>query len=204
MLLIVAAHAAVVLMLPGSRSSIGWRALATSVSVGAVTPFLVFAHGQMAQVGWISPLGAHAIGEVAREQYFDQSVPFAVLAAAVVVAALAFRRPSARLPDGRSHHLVVLAVVWIVVPSNLLCSLGGQCTDVLPALPVLHRAGGRVATRGLRRRGGQIPDPDGRRAGGARRGGRAQLPLRATWSVRQGRNGLQPGGRCHRRACRGR
>ena len=119
-LLIVAAHAAVVLMLPGSRSSVGWWALATSVSVGAVTPFLVFAHGQMAQVGWISPLGAHTIGEVAREQYFDQSVPFAVLAAAVVVAALAFRRPSARLPDGRSHHLVVLAVVWIVVPTATL------------------------------------------------------------------------------------
>jgi mannosyltransferase len=119
-LLIVAAHAAVVTVLPGKRSGIAWWALATSFAVGAVTPFLLFAHGQMAQVGWISSLGAHTVGEVARAQYFDQSLAFTVLAAMVLAAALVFRRPSPNLPAGRSHHLVVIALVWIGVPTTIL------------------------------------------------------------------------------------
>ena len=119
-LLIVAAHAAVVTALPGRRSGIAWWALATSFAVSAVAPFLLFAHGQLAQVGWIPPLGAHTVGELAREQYFDRSAAFAVVAAVVLAGALVFRRPSPNLPNGRSRHLVVVALVWIAVPTASL------------------------------------------------------------------------------------
>jgi mannosyltransferase len=119
-LLIVAAHAAVVTALPGRRSGIAWWALATSFAVSAVAPFLLFAHGQLAQVGWIPPLGAHTVGELAREQYFDRSAAFAGVAAVVLAGALVFRRPSPNLPNGRSRHLVVVALVWIAVPTASL------------------------------------------------------------------------------------
>jgi mannosyltransferase len=119
-LFIVAAHAVVIALITGRRSAVlGWLT-ATVIGIAAATPFLLFARTQLAQVSWIFPLGSHTFGDVFIEQYFDKSIPFAVLAAVAVVAALLFRRPGSRLPEGSGWQLVIVALTWIVVPTAAL------------------------------------------------------------------------------------
>ena len=57
-----------------------WWAITSAVAVGAMTPLMLFAHGQSFQVAWIYPLNWHSVLDVVQHQYFDNSVPFAILA----------------------------------------------------------------------------------------------------------------------------
>lgn len=80
-----------------------WWAVASLAAVGAMTPFVRFAHGQVWQVGWISGLNRNLFLDVVHRQYFDHSVPFAILSGVVVVAAAVLRLTGApgpaRAPD---------------------------------------------------------------------------------------------------------
>jgi mannosyltransferase len=120
-LLVIAAHAALVASLAARqpRTVIGW-VLAAGTAIAAVTPFLIFSRTQIAQVGWIAPPGLHSVAEVLREQYFDHSLPFAVGAGLIMLAAALHRRPSRLLPENTGWRLVGVAVAWMAVPTAVL------------------------------------------------------------------------------------
>ena len=65
-----------------------------------MTPFIVFAHGQVFQVNWIYPVSWHYAFDIVQRQYFDHSVPFAILAAVAVAAAVVARLVGAPAPAG--------------------------------------------------------------------------------------------------------
>jgi mannosyltransferase len=124
-LLILAAHAVVVAVLSSPhRWAVAPWVVAAGTATVAVTPFLVFSRSQIVQVQWISPPGAHSVAEVLRAQYFDHSLPAAVLAGIVLVAAVLCRRPGRFLPEDAGRRVVPVAVVWMTVPTAvmLVCS----------------------------------------------------------------------------------
>jgi mannosyltransferase len=115
---IVAAHAVTVVLLARRRSTVVWWSIAAGATAALLIPFLLYCENQIAQVGWISPLGWHTVVEIAQEQYFDHSVPFAILAGVTLVAAAVLRRVL-QWPPG-SRELVAIAGAWIVAPTAVL------------------------------------------------------------------------------------
>lgn len=113
--LVVVAHAAVV---AGDRSvALRWAATAGS-ALALCVPFLLFTQTQIRQVGWISPLNWHTVVEIVQQQYFDKSVPFAMLAGAVIAATVvALRTGARRLPVDAARQLVLICAAWILVPT---------------------------------------------------------------------------------------
>lgn len=126
--LLVTVHAALLpLLVPaGSRKSpaIRW-AVSMVVALGAMTPFVLFAHGQIFQVAWIKSLNRSVFLDVVHRQYFDYSVPFAILAGLVVLAAIvtaiatrSARSSAATAPGDR--RLLLSALAWVVIPTAIV------------------------------------------------------------------------------------
>ncbi|MDI3315669.1 MAG: glycosyltransferase family 39 protein [Mycobacterium sp.] len=156
LVLLVPVHGAVIPVVargngPGTGKSAAARwAAASSVAVSMLIPFIVFAHGQIRQVGWISPLNWHNVIDVVQQQYFDRSVPFAVLAGVLIVAATVTVRTGARAPSRSTRSLVLVCTAWIVVPTaaSLIYSAIGEpiyypryLTFTAPAMAVVLAAG---------------------------------------------------------------
>jgi mannosyltransferase len=97
---------------------VGW-AVSSAVAVGAVTPFMLFAHGQSFQVGWIHSLTWHSLLDVLLHQYFDNSVPFAILAAIVLVTALTIRFTGRWHSVGDTRRVLIICGAWIAVPTAI-------------------------------------------------------------------------------------
>lgn len=118
-LLMVLVHA-VVLAAVTARRAVARRWIVTAaVAIAVLAPFLAFSRTQVAQVRWISPPGWHTVAEVVQEQYFDNSVAFAVSAGMVLgLASLAMRRFGQTDPGVRS--LVAISAAWIVLPTAVL------------------------------------------------------------------------------------
>jgi mannosyltransferase len=116
--LIAVPHAVAVLMVCNRRRTRTRWAAVTAAAVIVVVPFVLCCRSQSFQVGWISPPGPHSFAEVLVNQYFDDSVAFAVLAAAVLSAPLVARR--LRPTDDGTRRLVVMAVAWVVAPTAIL------------------------------------------------------------------------------------
>jgi mannosyltransferase len=109
---------AVVTPLVGRRKSvILWWAATSAAAAAIMTPFMLFAHGQRFQVGWLSRLNWHNAIDVLQHQFFDNSVPFAILAAVILLAALAFRCTGRWESDGDTGRLLTACAAWIVVPT---------------------------------------------------------------------------------------
>jgi mannosyltransferase len=109
---------AVVTPVVGRRKAVVLRwAIASMAAVAIMTPFMVFAHGQNFQVAWISPLSWHNVIDVVQHQYFDNSVPFAVLAAVVIVAAFAVRLTGRWESAGDTRQLLLACAAWAVLPT---------------------------------------------------------------------------------------
>jgi mannosyltransferase len=105
----------------GSRKSpVVWWAATSAVAVALMTPFIVFAHGQVRQVDWIYPISWHYAFDIVLRQYFDHSVPFAILSALLIVAAIAARLAGVRAPAGELRSLLIICVVWMVIPTAFL------------------------------------------------------------------------------------
>ena len=118
LLLIVPAHAVAVALAGSTPRDIRlWAAAATGAAT-AVTPFLMFTQSQLFQVRWIAQLGSHTVGEVLEKQYFDRSLPAALGAGAILLAALVCGSWPATGRPGRL--LPVLALTWIAVPTATL------------------------------------------------------------------------------------
>ncbi|OBI59662.1 hypothetical protein A5667_15100, partial [Mycolicibacterium fortuitum] len=115
--LIVIPHAAALALLGNRRARVRWAVVST-VAVLIVVPFILWCRSQSFQVGWISPLGLHTVTEVVLEQYFDHSVAFALVAAAMLIAPLVVSR--LRPTDSAIRRLAVIAAVWVVAPTAVL------------------------------------------------------------------------------------
>lgn len=116
-LMVIPHAAAIAVLCSRRRTRIRWA----SVTAGAIlvlVPFVLWCRSQSFQVGWISHLGLHSLIEVLVRQYFDHSVAFAVLAAAVLGAPLVVRR--LRPTDDGTRRLVLVAAVWVVAPTVVL------------------------------------------------------------------------------------
>ncbi|OBA60917.1 hypothetical protein A5647_12510 [Mycobacterium sp. 1100029.7] len=94
-----------------------WWAAATAVALGSMTPFVLFAHGQAFQVNWLFPISWHYAFDITQRQYFDHSVPFAVLSAVIMVAAIAARLAGAPAPAGDMRRLLTICIAWVVLPT---------------------------------------------------------------------------------------
>jgi mannosyltransferase len=122
LLLIPVYAAALPLLVPrkSRKSPVIWWAVSSAVAVGAMTPFLVFAHNQVFQVNWIYPVSWHYAFDIVLRQYFDHSVPFAVLTAVLIVAAVVARLKGLPGPAGDTRSLLIICAAWIVVPTVLV------------------------------------------------------------------------------------
>jgi mannosyltransferase len=119
LVLLVPAYAACLPAIQRRNSVLIRWAVASGAAVGVTMPFLVFAHGQLFQVGWISPLNWHNVIDVAQHQYFDNSVPFGLLVGVVIVGAIAVRHPGVTSPGGETGRLIFLCAAWIAVPTAI-------------------------------------------------------------------------------------
>lgn len=115
--LMVLVHAVTLAAVASRRAAVRRWVVTAAVAVAAVAPFLAYSRTQIAQVRWISPLGWRTVTEVLREQYFDHSVAFAVLAG-VVLSLLVLRR--FRPTDAGVRSLVAISAAWIVLPTAVL------------------------------------------------------------------------------------
>ncbi|HET7075475.1 MAG TPA: hypothetical protein VFI55_15535 [Mycobacterium sp.] len=120
LLLLVPVYAVMVPLLARTKSPVIRWAVSSAVAVGAMTPFIVFAHGQVGQVNWIYPVSWHYAFDIILRQYFDHSVPFAVLTAVLIVAAAVARLKGARGPAGDVRTLLTVCAAWIVIPTGLI------------------------------------------------------------------------------------
>lgn len=115
--LMVLVHAVAIAAMATQRAAVRRWLVTAAVAVSAVAPLLAYSRTQIAQVRWISPLGWHTVTEVLREQYFDHSVAFLVLAG-VILSLLAIRR--FRPTDAGVRSLVAISAAWIVLPTAVL------------------------------------------------------------------------------------
>ncbi|MGV7650892.1 glycosyltransferase family 39 protein [Mycobacterium kansasii] len=121
--LLVPVYAALLPLLAPARSRKApaiWWAVASMAAVGAMTPFVLFAHGQVWQVGWISELNRNLFLDVVHRQYFDHSVPFAILSGVVVVAAVVLRLTGAPGPGQGARPLLLAGAAWVLIPTAVV------------------------------------------------------------------------------------
>lgn len=118
--LLVLVYAAMLPLLAHGKSAVMWWAATSAAALGIMTPFIIFAHGQVWQVDWISKLQRNLFLDVVHRQYFGYSVPFAVLTGVIIVAAIAARLAGVRGPGGDAVRLSVICAAWIVIPTGVV------------------------------------------------------------------------------------
>lgn len=119
LVLLVPSYAVIVPVIGGRKPVVIRWAAASATVVAIMAPFMVFAHGQRFQVAWISRLGWHSVIDVLQHQFFDNSVPFAILTAVILLAALAFRLTGRWESDDATRRLLTACAAWIVVPPTV-------------------------------------------------------------------------------------
>lgn len=120
LVLLILVHFAFLWMLNRSRSNAVWWAATTGGALLAVSPLILLSLSQIAQIGWVLPLRARTWRDVFTDQYFDDSIPFAVAAGVVIAVALALQARPNRRCDDSTRRLVLMCVVWMVLPTALL------------------------------------------------------------------------------------
>jgi len=119
LVLLVPVYAVVTLVLRRGRSVLRWWAITSVLAVAASAPLLLFAHGQSFQVAWIYPLNWHNVLDVVLHQYFDNSVPFAILAGLILIAALSIRLKGRWHSVGDTRRVLIICAAWIVAPTAI-------------------------------------------------------------------------------------
>lgn len=123
MVLVVPVYAVMVPLLApdkARKSPVIWWAASSAVAVAAMTPFILFAHGQVWQVNWIYPVSWHYAFDIILRQYFDHSVSFAILSAVLIVAAVVARIAGVDGPGGDMRGLLIACAAWVVIPTALV------------------------------------------------------------------------------------
>jgi mannosyltransferase len=75
---------------------------------------------QIQQINWVLPLRARTWQDVFADQYFYDSIPFAVAAGVVIAVALALQARPRRRWDHPTRELVVMCVLWMFLPTATL------------------------------------------------------------------------------------
>jgi mannosyltransferase len=120
LVLLVLAHLTFIGFFQRTRKVLVRFAIASGAVVCALAPFLATVVGQSHQIRWVPTIGHRTIEDVAVQQYFERSPPFAVLSALVLAAAIVlWLSRSARLADG-DRQLLTIAVAWLVIPTALI------------------------------------------------------------------------------------
>src|SRR4029077_15772993 len=119
LVLLVPIYAAVTPVLRRDKSVLRWWVLTSALALAASTPLLLLAQGQSFQVAWIYPLNWHNVLDVVLHQYFDNSVPFAILAGLIFVAALTIRMRGRWQSLGDTRRVLIICAAWMVVPTAI-------------------------------------------------------------------------------------
>ncbi|MCV7125832.1 glycosyltransferase family 39 protein [Mycobacterium lacus] len=120
LVLVLVAHIVFMCAFRRSRTVLVQFAITAVLAICVVAPFVIEVVGQVQQIKWITPIGRRTIEDVAVQQYFERSPPFAVLSALVTaVAIVLWRCTSARLGE-TDRQLLALAVAWVVIPTALI------------------------------------------------------------------------------------
>ncbi|MCV7051867.1 glycosyltransferase family 39 protein [Mycobacterium heidelbergense] len=118
--LVLLAHAIFVCAFRRRRTVLVPFAITSVLTMCALAPFVIEVVGQVHQIKWIAPIGHRTIEDVAVQQYFERSPPFAVLSALIVAAAMVvWLGTSAQLADA-DRQLLTIAVAWLLVPTALI------------------------------------------------------------------------------------
>jgi mannosyltransferase len=123
LVLLVLVHAVMLPLLAPKKSRKSpaiWWAASSAIAIGVMTPFILFAHGQVWQVNWIYPVSWHYAFDIILRQYFDHSVPFAILTAVLIVAAIVAWLKGVRAPAGDMRGLLSICAAWIVLPTAVV------------------------------------------------------------------------------------
>ena len=80
---------------------------------------MLFAHGQSFQVAWIYPLNWHNVLDVVLHQYFDNSVPFAILAGAHFRCRADDSDDGSMALLGDTRRVLIICAAWMVVPTAI-------------------------------------------------------------------------------------
>jgi mannosyltransferase len=120
LVLLLLAHIAFICIFQRSRTVVVRFATASAVVGGALAPFVVIASGQAHQISWIAPIGRRTVEDVAIQQYFERSPPFAVLSAVVVLAAIMLWLITSAQLSQSDRQLLTLAIAWLVIPTALI------------------------------------------------------------------------------------
>ena len=181
----------------GERSLLRF-AVTSVLTVCALAPFLFAVVGQAIR-SMDGADGRRTIEDVAVQQYFERSPPFAVLSALVVVTAIVLWLGASAQLRARIDT-VTLAAAWLVIPTAADRDLVGAGHPIYtPRYLSFHRAGDGTDPGCLHRRGGRKPWAAAATGQPLRCRRGAELYSGATQSVRQIRDGLQPGGRSDHR-----
>ncbi|MCW2690009.1 MAG: putative rane protein [Mycobacterium sp.] len=117
LILLIPMHAAVLAVLPSRRFGVLWWATTSALAVAFVIPLLLLSRTQTLQISWISPLSRRTFGEILQEQYFDHSLPFAILVGFTFAASIALWLCGACNREHGIRQLVVIAIAWITIPT---------------------------------------------------------------------------------------
>lgn len=120
LVLMLPVHAVAVAVSPRARGAVRGWAVASAAAAAVVAPVLIFAQSQSFQVRWIFPLSRDTVTEIALEQYFDHAVPFALLAAVVLVTGLLCVDQVGPVTGEHPGRLILLTACWMVVPTAAL------------------------------------------------------------------------------------
>jgi mannosyltransferase len=114
------AHLAFLCLGARNRKVLGRFAITAALACGALTPFALTAVGQVHQIIWIAPIGRRTVEDVAVQQYFERSPPFAIMSALVIATAIGlWLFTSTRLAE-RERQLLALAIAWLTIPTALI------------------------------------------------------------------------------------
>ncbi|QLL09731.1 glycosyltransferase family 39 protein [Mycobacterium vicinigordonae] len=94
-----------------------WLGVTSAVALGVMTPFLLFAHNQVFQVGWIAGLHRNLFLDVVHRQFFDHSIAFAILSGVMVVVAAVTRFTGRARAEVGTGRLLLISVLWVVIPT---------------------------------------------------------------------------------------
>jgi mannosyltransferase len=81
---------------------------------------LIAAIGQTHQISWVAPIGHRTIEDVAMQQYFERSPPFAILSALIVATAIVLWLFTSTRLVGADRQLLTLAIGWLVIPTAVI------------------------------------------------------------------------------------
>ncbi|UXA07583.1 glycosyltransferase family 39 protein [Mycobacterium sp. SMC-2] len=147
--LLVAAHFVLVIVSRCARRVLLRFAVAATVAVGAMAPFLVTVGGQAHQISWIAPIGRRTLEDVVVQQYFERSPPFAVLAALVIATAIAlWLSRSTRLARGDAQ-LLALAAAWLALPTAAILLYSALVHSIYTPRYLSFTAPGMALTLGV-------------------------------------------------------